>query len=146
MANRAFAGVLPLLLVSAALLLPGCSSLLDSQDEGPHPPVVSNLTVSPTTVRTGETLEKSFFFTDAGADVSYCITRDNQSGARYELSETDTDDEGNTVYNFPGTSGLVESSLQLEGSLIGVHHLEMWCVDKEGSISNILEAQITFTP
>jgi hypothetical protein len=125
------------------LLLTGCNALMDAQVPGDHPPAISNLSVSPTTIRSGETFVEHFSYNDAGGDIASCLMRDDMSGNRYEITALATDTDGNDVYVFPGTSGSADVQYDFTGAQAGVHHLVKWCIDEQGSISNTVEVNLT---
>ncbi len=134
------------LLLATTLILPvaGCNALLDSTLPEAHPPVISSLTFSPTSVTPEATVLVEVTYSDAGADITSCTIRDDMSGIRYEWT-TATNEEGVTVNPFDGASGLAQGTLLFTGAQSGKHHMVLWCVDELLSKSNVLEGDITLT-
>ncbi len=133
---------LPLLLALLLVLAAACSSLTSVPDNDPHPPVISGLRVTPTTIRTGGSLTVSFNYFDEGADIENVYIRDKHSSNSYEGKPPAEADDDYVL--FPGVSGTRTFIFDdVKGSQAGPHTFVIWLEDLEESMSNQLEFTIT---
>ncbi len=132
------------LVLLAVLAIPAmsCKSLVSIPEENPHPPVISNLRISPAAVPLDGSILVTFNYFDEGADIETATARDKESGRSYTLVILETS-EGITN-PFPGTSGTTAwTIIKLRGSQVGPHTIRVWLVDSFSSWSNALEATVT---
>ncbi len=125
------------------LLVGGCSDIMDNPSNDPHPPVVSNLVLTPGEIRVGDPVLFTFEYADTGSDITIAHLRDKNSSKEYTLEIGEDPLTGEPINPFPGSSGVCRGQIdKLEGSQQGPHTLVIWLEDAEGSFSGFAEATI----
>lgn len=117
----------------------------------PHPPTVTVLGVTPTTISPGETIEVTIAYADTGADIQTLNLLDLDGGDFWPLAPeappaedpTDTTTEVVAPEYFPGTSGTAQRSIEVPGKQAGTHRIQVWAEDSHESRSEKVEFVIT---
>lgn len=120
------------LVLSFFVLSAACAT---DEDDG-TPPSISNLSFTPTSLKTGQqnVITGTFAFEDRDADVlELDIELELPDGSRESLPATDVRDSAGDIV------GTVALTLAVVPPTPGAYAFELWLVDAAGGVSNRLE-------